>query len=373
MQERNLRESRASTPFGAVVPLLVLVMILFALVVGYGWLRLLATALDPLSAGFVAALITVISLLLARMIAKAWLAGKEDPAYRTKIFLLYPVLFIISALGTINAAFYNFEGSSVLQQVIDDAERRLAALDSTSSAALRNRASDARTAEVERLLLQLRTEILNPSNNCGVGTVARGIIRQIQRILPQFQEISQRSIERDCNSATLRRLADTYRDNALRMLNADPELQDRTRLRGELAEPLAAARRRLLRAETALATGGGFGNGYGEAQLALEEAATAYGEARERLVTIQPIAGETLPPSIDVARARYLGSITAMPGTLASRLNYFTTWVYILIAIFLDLFLIFLFVEGARTAAPVVERPREIVGDPQFLWVNQGA
>jgi hypothetical protein len=138
-----------------------------------------------------------------------------------------------------------------------------------------------------------------------------------------------------------------------------------------LAKSIAAARERLVVAEAGLTSGGGFGNGYSNAQLALEQAATVYTEGREHLAAVRPEAAEHLAPEINVSSARYLGSITAMPGTLAARLNYFTTWVYFLIAIALDFFLIFLFVEGFRGTAPVMVKPQPRSRDPQFLWVNQ--
>jgi hypothetical protein len=350
--------------------LLVLVVVLFSLVVGYGWVRLLGTVLDPLMAGFVAALITVIALLLARMIGSAMAIGNAEPGYHVKLFFLYPILFIISALGTINAAFYNFEGSSVLLQVIDEAERNLAALDSAADTSLRNASQEERTASVERLLTRLRTEIINPSGNCGVGTEARKIIAQIQAILPQFGAYSQLRGRQSCDREALLNLYQAYRNDALSMLNSDPDLQNREGLKGALAKPIAAARERLVAAETGLTAGGGFGKGYSGAQLALEQAATTYAEGRERLAAARPEAAARLAPGIDVSRARYLGSITAMPGTLAARLNYFTTWVYFLIAIALDFFLIFLFVEGFRGTAPATVKPQQRSADPQFLWVN---
>lgn len=370
MLEQNAKGALRPPSYGATIPLLVLVVVLFSLVVGYGWVRLLGTVLDPLMAGFVAALITVIALLLARMIGSAMAIGNAEPGYHVKLFFLYPILFIISALGTINAAFYNFEGSSVLLQVIDEAERNLAALDSAADTSLRNASQEERTASVERLLTRLRTEIINPSGNCGVGTEARKIIAQIQAILPQFGAYSQLRGRQSCDREALLNLYQAYRNDALSMLNSDPDLQNREGLKGALAKPIAAARERLVAAETGLTAGGGFGKGYSGAQLALEQAATTYAEGRERLAAARPEAAARLAPGIDVSRARYLGSITAMPGTLAARLNYFTTWVYFLIAIALDFFLIFLFVEGFRGTAPATVKPQQRSADPQFLWVN---
>lgn len=356
---------------GATVSLLVLVMILFCLVVGYGWLRLLAFAMDPKIAGFVAALITVIAILLARMIGRIWLSG---PGARAKLFLLYPILFVVSALGTINAAFYNFEGGSVLLQVIDDTEKQLAALDAASKRALRDEGPEAQAAaEVERLLIQLQSEIMNPQN-CGVGPEARRIIAAINRILPQFQALSNTRGVPSCDEETLLRLYKVYENNALRMLDIDPARRERIAVRTDIAGPLARAMEDLRKAETRLATGGGFGNGYTQAQLALENASTVYADTREKLAAAQPAAAVTLAPATDISRSRDLGSITTMPGTLASRLNYWTTWFYFVTAVLFDLLLVFLFLEGLRQASPIVVMPAQPRhNDPQFLWVNEGA
>lgn len=374
MDERELRTTAAAQAYGAVLPLLILVMILFALVVGYGWLRLLASAMDPLIAGFVAALITVIALLLARMVGKAVITGRSDPSYMAKLLFLYPILFIISALGTINAAFYNFEGSSVLRQVIDDAEKNLTALDEAAKTALRDEGPQAEAATaIARLLVQLESEIKNPLN-CGSGPNARRLIARIHAILPEFEELSRRPGMRGCDAATLDAIYDTYARNATRMLGIDPERQARIALTGEIADPIANARKGLAQAKIDLATGHGFGNGYGDAQLAIERAGTIYSDGLQKLRQARPDAAKPLAEDINVAPARDLGSITAMPGTLANRLDYWTTWVYFIIALALDFFLIFLFVEGLRGAAPppvIIDKPRS--SDPQFLWVNQGA
>ena len=355
---------------GATISLLVLVMILFALVVGYGWLRLLAFAMDPTIAGVVAALITVIAILLGRMIARIWLSDEA----RGKLLLLYPVLFVISALGTINAAFYNFEGGSVLLQVIDDTEKRLASLDAASMRALRDEGPEARAAaDVERLLIQLQSEIMNPQN-CGVGPEARRIIASINRILPQFQPLSKTGRMPTCDEATLLQLYKVYENNALRMLDIDPARRDRLAVRTDIAGPVARAMDDLRKAETRLATGGGFGNGYLQAQLALENASTIYADAREKLAAVQPAAAAPLAPAVDISRSRDLGSITTMPGTLAARLNYWTTWFYLVTAVLFDLLLVFLFLEGLRQAAPITVVPVPVRhNDPQFLWVNEGA
>ena len=366
--------SSRSPDSGSVIALLVLVIILFAIVVGYGWMRLLAQELTPVFAGALAALITMIAILLAQQIARAMVARQEGGGQLGQILFLYPILFIISALGTINAAFYNFEGSSVLQQVIDDAERKLAALAGASTTGLRDADREARTAEVERLLIQLDGEIRNPTGNCGVGPEARAIIGRITAILPEFREFSRRGSQPNCEDEALTRLSETYRNNALQMLNINPDERRRAELRTEIAGQTAEARRQLVGAETNLARGGGFGAGYQDAQLALENAATAYSESRERLASAAPDAAGRLAPAIEISRARYLGSITAMPGTLAARLNYWTTWVYFVIAVLLDFFLVYLFVEGHRTAGPPVpRRDRARSRDPQYLWVNEGA
>jgi hypothetical protein len=367
----NLRKPSSST---STIILLVLVIILFGVVVGYGWMRLLATEIDPTIAGVLSALITIIAVLLAQLVARAILARREGSGGLGRIIFLYAILFTISALGTINAAFYNFEGSSVLQQVIDNAEQKLAAMASAAEGALHDPRQEARAAEVERLLIQLDGEIKSPTGNCGVGPESRAIIARITALLPEFREFSRRpGSQPACDSAALDQLSRRYSDTALRMLNIDPEERIRLQRRTQITSAIAQANRELLSAERGLAQGGGFGAGYKPAQLALENAATTYSSARENLAGAAPQAVAPLSDSIDVSRARYLGSITSMPGTLVERYNYWTTWAYLVIAIFLDFFLVFLFAEGlaASNPTPVVLPPPS--RDPAFLWVNEGA
>lgn len=367
----NLQKTSSSA---SVITLLVLVVILFGVVVGYGWMRLLATELDPTIAGILSALITVIAVLLAQQVARAILARREGSGSLGRVGFLYAILFIISALGTINAAFYNFEGSSVLQQVIDDAEQKLAALGSAAERALHDPQQEARAAAVERLLIQLDGEIKSPTGNCGVGPESLAIIARITALLPEFRAFSRRpGSQPRCDSAALDEVSRRYSDTALRMLNIDPEERSRLQQRTEISSAIAQANRELVAAERGLAQGGGFGAGYKPAQLALESAATTYSSAREKLAAAVPDAVAPLDEAIDVSRARYLGSITSMPGTLAARLNYWTTWAYLAIAILLDFFLVFLFVEGLAASSPIPVVLPPPPRDPAFLWVNEGA
>jgi hypothetical protein len=106
------------------------------------------------------------------------------------------------------------------------------------------------------------------------------------------------------------------------------------------------------------------------AQSALENAARVYSEGYKSLATVRPSAASSLEPAIDLSQAHRFGSITALPVILLSRIGYLSTWVYLLLALFFDFFLIFLFAERSRRT---LVAPAETGGveDLQFLWVEQ--
>ena len=357
---------------GSRLVLTALVMTLFALVVGYGWaFRLFAAATDPAAALMLTLLVAAAGLLLAWAIGRTILSGRDGKAHRSGIALYYIALFGVTAAGTLNVMLYHFEGRAILGAGIDDAEHHLAALDRAAAPVLRRAAPGSDKAEeVGMLLNELRNEITNP-RYCGVGPAARQTIDRIAAILPEFREFSAGRLSRTCDEATLREVYGRYEVIALEMLDLDPDRRRWTALQISIVRPVAEARTRLRRAEAALASERpGSTIGYSVAQLALEDAAATYAVARRRLTAVDRSAISRIEPALDLSVARGLGSITAMPALLASRLSHVSSWIYLVLAAALDLVLVFLFVDGLRSPAPAsVQDGRN--EDLRFLWADE--
>ncbi|MCW3838462.1 hypothetical protein ACFQ1E_20700 [Sphingomonas canadensis] len=359
--------------------LLIAVVALFIIIVSYGWLHLLLPiASDPIFAGVLALLLTLIAVVLARYIGeqRAVIRMRSDDTGERIIdwVFFYPFLFLISAMGTMNTAFYRFEGASVLQNDIDMAQIKLRELDSSSLKLLGGRDYEVRKQGVEMELRNLEKEITTTEGRrdelCGIGRNARESIRRIQGFLPEFRIPAGLDEQHSCRSTNLQAIYKTLEDLARGLLNdsVDPLL-------AELRPRIAAVQNSLTKAEGGLEMGanGTLDEGnYRSAQDALRNASTVFADARARLEGRIPESAGTLPSAkFDVSRSLNLGSVFSLLPTLTSRIGYGTTWVYIFAAILLDIALVYLFMQVALAAANFVGRiKRAPMTDPQFLWVN---
>lgn len=373
--------------------------LIFLWLVGYGWKHLIAEYAANGTAAWIGGLaIAGLALLLATVMALIRNASRRalaanQPARGGAWQLLYPFLFVLSALGLLNSGLYLFAGGQILGEQIDGAQARLSQLESAAVAGLRDPEQEAREAEVNQLLTSLDEEIHSPMgpNSCGVGPESRAIIAAIRQILPNFHELGGRS-RHTCDSPNLRDISDSYRRQALEMLRSDPRFASGggARMRavlGELRRRTAEAQAGLESAEAGLsgrATRSGS-NAYDDAVLALKRASSTYGFYRNSSDPPVARALANLPREIDVADSTGLGSIGQIIPTLAHRLNYLSTWVFFAVALLIDIGLVLLVSaalfhfrrrrrmkdEGRDDGGPGVniggDRPAR---DPIFLWVN---
>lgn len=363
---RLLPADRRASPAHALV--LALFIIIFSAIVGFGWFGLLSGVMSTPMAVLSALLITMVATLLGRLIGRQRIAGGSLRGY----FLLYPFLVAISTVGTLNAAFQGFESARVLREEIDHAQLRLSALDRAAQTTLANDAVNRRTARVEALLVQLSAEIRNSVFACssGPGPAARVILAEIDSTLPGFAVAPKTDTRDTCDDITLARYAEYYESRARSMLQLNPEERKRARLRMVVTGRLSQTRARLAGVEMDLERSAPFyPGGRAAAQSALENAARVYSEGYESLAAVRPGSVSALEPAIDVDRVRRLGSITAFSEILSSRLGYPSTWAYLLVALLLDLLLIFQFAEGSRRTL-LTPADTERGEDLQFLWVD---
>lgn len=366
--DRRVVAARADFGWVASPLLLGAAAILFALLVGYGWFLLIAPATGSAPALLLAPIIVAIGLLAARIIGRAVASTSGEHGSRRVPLVLYPLLFSVSTLAVFNTAFYVLEGPVILRETIDDAETKLLALAGATTAALRTKRGEATAAAVERMLTELDTEITNPAM-CGAGPGARILIGQIQAILPNFREFRVRP-GAPCDIGTLQQRSQVYREQAYHLLNLDPEERRLASLRTQITGPIANSHMRLHAVRNGLVSSG-FGANYDPVLRALEDAANVYSRGRERLAAVEPAAAKPLAASIDVSRARKLGSVPSLAGLLAARLDHWSTWIYFLIAAALDIMLIFLFAENFRRVPPPEPDYGLEAEDLQFLWVDR--
>jgi len=360
--------------------LLVVLIAIFSVVVGYGWFHLFRPVADNnILAVVLAALFTMLALLLAQYVgnlrARRRMRGDRSTGGLLKICAFYFVLFGISAFGTVNTAYYWFQGSTVLQEDIDQAQTRLRELDSAASELLGGQVESARRQQVIALLAGLRQEIVNPygANLCGVGDNALRIIGELRTLLPTFTVIRGSIGRNNCDQVDEQAIYTSYERQALEVLEAqrDPMLRDFSARLAEAQDGLRAAEGNL----AGLTAGRLDESRYAEAQEELRQAATVYSDVRTAILErTSPDRRSRVPDAvrIDIDRSMGLGSIFSLASTIWSRRYDLTTWSYIAAAIILDLLLVYFFKEIALTAyrrrGEIIPEPQR--SDPQFLWVN---
>ena len=368
--------------------------------VGYGWSKLLATY-TPNTATAVAAgwLIAIFAYLLALVMgagsaARARARSNGLLPRGSSWFALYPFLFVLSALGLLNSAVYLLEGGVVMQEEIDQAQERLSMIDAAAARGLRDPAHARKEARVNQLLAGLEREIKSPygDNRCGVGPGARRIIGQIRDELPDFHEYYGSSVHDCAQVDRLEAIYRSYEGQAREMLRTDTAfvqgggsgLRD---LQAEMHTAFVDAQSGLAAAEERLAPGNREGRtaAYADSLHALRAAATVYGQYRGIPDPRVQRALTGLPMEIDVSMAGGLGSIGAIVPTLIHRLGYLSTWIYLLVALLIDIGLVLLLARilgivarnkrrrdgGDELGSGAGAEPTRRANDPAFLWVNQ--
>ncbi len=350
----------------------------------------------PPATALAAVLVTLVALFSAFLIgqhrAKQRVAGSG-----VSWLLLYPFLFIISAMGTINIFLFVFEGRAVLQEDISSAIRSLEHFPSGANTVVSSRGYEAEIStggykakldELNQQLKILRNEVENPSrgHSCGFGTTANAELDKIKKMVGDLQLPSRMTtLYRDCH------------DRAQVQANEDAVSYIETTARKNLTEYWGKNERetflkrisatndqniRLLQSVNSALTGvsgsadqeeaGRSGpvsnsrsgdpaaeidsdrglndldqNGRGsirQAQHVLGAVALSYTRAFTQLHDwtnehheVMPV----LPSTLNVDASLRLGSITAVVPMLLNRWATPTTYVYASIAIALDLALIF--------------------------------
>lgn len=173
----------------------IVVMIVFLAVLTKGYFNY-ATLLWPglpdivnLLLGFA---IACAALILARATAGARMAARSTASGTSGNFAVwlpfFVILLVVSALGTLNALYFFFEGSDVVTQRVASVRAQVNQLTIRGGEALKDPELDNGLAEITRKLAVLHQQITEGSGSehdlsCGVGELAAGFIREIGTIL----------------------------------------------------------------------------------------------------------------------------------------------------------------------------------------------
>jgi len=348
---------------------LLAVIAIFVPVLTAGWHRLLlpsvANQIAPL-AWTLALAVAVIAVVLARTVAALILEAREATEPDRTWWGVFFVLFLISALGTMNTAFYYGEGRLVVKENIDKASNCLDQLEQAAKSILATPNYDEKFARVSQLQVQLEAELRN-FLNCGQGPVARRIIRELRQELPAFHIPSG-----SANCQAVEPLIRQYReiiDSQLKLLPEyrEDRVSEKQSFASELRVSVTADRKSLAGAKDQLSMGT-----IDDAKRVVEDVALKTGQ----YITNINGFGRDMPTAdikcgIDLDAIRWLGTPGQIIPLLLSRLDHVSTYLYILAAVLADIILIKLWGRVLRGSANAGTGSHGRINGPQFLWVNQ--
>jgi hypothetical protein len=309
--------------------LLAISSVIFVALIAYGYYHLL------ISFGwFIAFIGGGLMAGLAWYLAKV--AGTSEGGIAKNFILVIP-LFVISAAGIYNSMMVFLEGEQVLADTASGAQADFARLEAAAQRQLSAKGITERVNQINSNREALISEINNPLN-CGQGPEARRLIGELQRQLPGFQPLSG---ARNCeqNAAVIKDYNERIDALIARAPWNDSELN-------AVATGAAAARGKLgeLRQDISrdysandISQIGSIFEGY-------------EGQYQDLLVRLSRQASvEDLPDRLDITAAQSLGNVYRLPALFINRLDEASTWVYLLIALGIDLFIAYLFQLAART------------------------
>ena len=381
---------------------------LFGAIIAAGWNKLLlvSAVIDwPWVPRVLGVLLAITAIGLAKGIAEERFVARdkiEDGAPDRTWMAYVFVLFLISALGTMNTLYYYGEGRVILSETIDDTRNTMTRFNVEVAKILRNTKLEEKQATVNRLLTKLEAEIINPNGGetCGVGPNASNTINEITAVLPGFAKFSSgKAYKCDQGDRQFAAIVQGYKDQAQRLLRNDleyvnTEYEKKAAFINAVNIRVNSAVGKLDAAKAALAgntkqksTGAAsvpiseqndseLNDAYDVAKQAIENAAVTYGELK---INLEQISGVTsaLPPKIDTATTRQLGAIMQIVPLILSRWNHFSSWVVLLVAVAADVTLIMLFARVVK-ADLISTKPNEKKVDKSdpgeaimVLWTNK--
>jgi hypothetical protein len=367
------------------IVLTLLTLTVLTVFVGIGWFFLAEQVSgNEALAWIVAITFAALAIMLLRVIGERRAAKQEEAPERFRWYTGWPAilaLFLISAAGTINAAFVLIEGASIVRQDINTARSVYDGLSIEADRRLRVADYDQKREQLNAVLQQLWEEIYSPyrGNLCGVGDSANAIIDRIRTLVPGMPRIRSNGRITPCTEERARDVWSAYQRSAFRTLEENATY---LRVRGperyaflvELRQRYRLAREKLNGADAALHGFMAFARS--EVQSPLSEVAKDYGSDRARYADLLRPETTRLPETVDVTASQRLGSPAALWQILSKRLFTANAWFYVLFALALDLGAAFLltnlFIARRRMdrEARQFDPYRLPEANPGFLWVN---
>lgn len=359
-----------------------LVLIVFCAVILLGWWYLLEPTLHvKVLVGTGAFLITAIAALSARQIGQLRADALETERRRWyRGWKPYTFLAVISALGTLNAAFVILESRAIVRSDIANVRDSYGTLRDIARGELPVRSYIEKVARIEALLKNLHEEIVNPNGGryCGVGDSAKVIIEEIKQYIPSFHVLRGTGPMPCSAAAEVERVYRSYEGMAREMIRSDPGYlaangPDKDALLATIDKHWEVMRAALNELETS-ASGLGPTDG-----LDMEALYSARGDYNADLKSFVSLSGKPWPrlAAIGMLQSERVNSYMSTLRLFIERMSHAWSWLYVVFAIGIDVVVIYLLTEfnvryGRKPASTLVgERIDErFQTDPRYLWVQ---
>lgn len=315
------------------------ILIIFVAIVGRGWHGLFNPFGLP-----IAILVGLVVALIASSLAYAIaIEHVQNPQAKSTAAAYFFVLFNISALGTVNAMFLTFQGTNVLREESQRAESTIAKFKGIAANEFKPRllGYDEFKSLVENKKDKLIQEILDPLN-CGQGVLANRYAQELQILLPNFRLSGAKA---NCQNASV--VAGEYEKSIPALLKNSTQylkVKEDADLRTEFTSVLSQIDARSAKIQKMLISN----------EPALSIKAELFENADEYLKLRSQFKGgrfpneNSWPERIDTSAVSALGDIGQVIPFILSRLGEISTYIYLLIALVLDVTVIAAFVRVVR-------------------------
>jgi hypothetical protein len=328
------------------------IVTIFVFIVGRGWQTLLSTQGLYISIA-VGALVGTIATLLAYAIASE---RTYHPNSRAVWLAYFFVLFNLSALGTINAMFVMFQSSNIFREQIESTGAAVVSLRDVGAASIETSDFDSFNSNVMDKWRNLKAELDNPVL-CGQGPVASNRIQELQSLLPNFRALAGGG---RCDKVA--QLIASYQKQIDSLMKESPiYLASKTRV--DLKKRVIAESRGLLDELNVIGKSLNSDFRLSSVKGQIFDIAERYSVIRQEIGITGATSPEKIPLKIDVRSVSALGDIGQVLPFIVSRLTDVSTYVYLVIALVLDIAVILAFTRTLREGP--TRGQREMVGKPR--------
>jgi len=320
------------------------VIIIFIAIVGRGW-HTLFVGDGAFIAIFAGLLMAVIATVLAYAIASEQV---NSPTAKSTMLAYFFVLFNISALGTINSMFVMFQGANVFREEIDKGASAVVKLRDLGTDAIDLHEYEKFQSNLKEKWRNLKAELENPQL-CGQGQVAARRIEERQEVLPSFRILAGGG---SCNK--LPSLVAAYERQIIELEKISPVVisnKEKIALKLNLKKETSfmldelASTQKMLNGSYRLA----------DVKARLFDVAERYLISRQELGSMFTT-DEKIPFRIETKSISALGDIGQIIPFMATRLTELSTYIYLLIALILDIAVVASFSRVLRSGPSPSQR-----------------